>query len=114
HPPARCLFPSMLSVPEALEKILSLHVPVATERISLLEADGRILAESLTASWPLPRFDNSAMDGFALRAADIASASAEAPVTLPIAGESAAGHPFGDPVPSGAAIRISTGARIPS
>ncbi|MBI5153724.1 molybdopterin molybdotransferase MoeA [Candidatus Poribacteria bacterium] len=104
---------AVLSYEEALGRILSLRLPLGAEAVPLLEACGRYLAGPVTAPWPLPRFDNSSMDGFAVRCADLAEASAETPVSLPVAGESAAGHPPGAPLLPGTAMRISTGARIP-
>ena len=75
---------------------------------------GRILAGDLRATENLPPFDNSAMDGYAVRAADVAGATEDAPVTLPLAGEIAAG---GDPEidwPAGSVLRIMTGAPAPA
>lgn len=100
----------MLPYRDALDQILSLPFALGKETVPLLQAHGRVLAAPIPAPWPLPRFDNSAMDGFAMRAADAATA----PVELPIAGESAAGHPFPGTVPPGHAIRISTGAKVPA
>lgn len=94
---------SMLSCREALDLILAIPFALRTERVPLLQAGGRFLAEPVAAPWQLPRFANSAMDGFAFRAAD-------APADLRIVGESAAGHAFGRTVGPGEAIRISTGA----
>ncbi len=71
------------------------------------------LAEDVVADAPLQRFDNSAMDGYAVRAADLAAAAPEAPVTLTLAGESRAGHPADAAVGPGEAIAISTGAMVP-
>ena len=78
------------------------------------KALGRILAGDLRATENLPPFDNSAMDGYAVRAADVAGATEDAPVTLPLAGEIAAG---GDPEidwPAGSVLRIMTGAPAPA
>lgn len=104
----------MITFDQALAKILALEFTRNTERISLLAACGRVLAQDVTAPWPLPRFDHATMDGFAVRAEDLRLASADAPIALPIAGESAAGHPFAGEVTPGRAIRISTGAPIPA
>ena len=103
----------MLPYRDALDQSLALDLPTGSEAVPLLEASGRWLAEPVRAAFVLPRFDNSAMDGFAVRCEDVAGATEDAPVVLPIAGESAAGVPFDAPIPRGAAIRISTGAKLP-
>ena len=103
----------MLSVEEALERILS-HIsklePVDTP---LLESRGRVLDEDLVARFDIPPLANSAMDGYAVRSADVASASDTQPAVLPVAGAVAAGELPDRPVPPGGAIRIMTGAPIP-
>ena len=83
--------------------------PAAAEPVLVPRALGRVLASDVVAADDVPGFDNSAMDGFAVRAADTAAA----PVVLPVAGESRAGHPASDPLPGGAAMAISTGAVLP-
>lgn len=103
----------MLSVAEAGSRILaqvrerSAHL--RTETVPLREARGRILAAPLQATRSLPPWDNSAMDGFAVRAADLAGA----PVELPIAGVIAAGDRQGRALAAGTALRIMTGAPLP-
>lgn len=82
----------------------------ATEMVSLAAAHGRHLAVPVHADGPWPSTDRSAMDGFAMRAADAAAAGA----ALPVVGESLAGTPFAGPLPAGAAVRIMTGAVVPS
>lgn len=79
------------------------------ERISLTDAVDRILAEDITADSDLPPFDRSQMDGYAVKASD----TLNAPVTLKLIGESAAGHGWHKILKSGQAVRIMTGARIP-
>jgi molybdopterin molybdotransferase len=96
----------MLSVTEAALRIRARVPRLGHEKVRIWDADGRVLAADVVAARPLPPWDNSAMDGFAARSADL-------PGTLPIAGEVAAGHPRGAPLPPGAAIRIMTGAPIP-
>ena len=81
--------------------------------VPLTEALGRVLAGDVTSADHVPGFDNSAMDGFALRSADAAGASPAAPVSLRLVGESRAGHPYGASLGSGEAIAISTGAMVP-
>jgi len=97
----------MLDYREALDRILAIPFDARVERVPLLAAGERWMAEAVAAPWPLPRFDNSSMDGFAFRAADT-------PGDLAIVGESAAGHPFDGAVGPGQAIRISTGAPLPA
>jgi molybdopterin molybdotransferase len=100
---------SLLSVSEALDAILARVLPLGAERVDLLAATGRVAAESVVATRRLPAWDNSAMDGYALRAAD-----ATAPgTTLPVADAVAAGDAGERPLPPGAAVRIFTGAPIP-
>jgi molybdopterin molybdotransferase len=103
----------MIPYRQALDLILAQKLPRRVEELPLLEAAGRILAAPVHAPFPFPRFDNSAMDGFACRATDLLAAGDSTPVTLPIAGESAAGRRFSGAVPPCSAIRISTGAVLP-
>lgn len=97
----------------AREIVLGRAAPLAAERVPLEEALGRVLAEDAHSDEPVPRFDNSAMDGFAVRAEDTAGATASAPSELRIAGESRAGRPAASPLLPGQTYRISTGAMIP-
>jgi len=99
----------LLSVEEALARILADAGPLGTERAVVESAHDRILAEPLTARLTQPPFDASAMDGYAVRAADVA----KLPAKLKVIGESAAGHPFGGRVGAGEAVRIFTGAPVP-
>ena len=96
----------MLSVTEASERIRASVRRLGRERISIWEAEGRVLADDVSAPRSLPPADNSAMDGYAVR-------SAELPGTFVVAGEVAAGHPRDEAVPPGAAVRIMTGAPMP-
>jgi molybdopterin molybdotransferase len=84
------------------------------EEVPLREALGRVLARDVASRDDVPGFDNSAMDGFAVRAADAAGASEGTPVTLRVAGESRAGAPYAGRLQPGEAIRISTGAKLPA
>lgn len=104
----------MLTPDQALEKILSRARPLGAERVSVQDACGRVLARDVRAADDLPRFDNSAMDGFAVRAADIRRAAAQRPVTLRLMGEVQAGSPLRGRLLPGCAIRISTGAPVPT
>ncbi len=87
---------------------------MAAEEVAIGDARGRVLAEPVDAgAEAVPGFDNSAMDGYAVRAADTARAAEESPVSLRIAGESRAGHPAEAALAAGEAIAISTGAMVP-
>lgn len=102
-----------LTVEEALARVLD-GVPVLqAERLSLIEALGRVLAAPVVAQDSLPPFANSAMDGYALRAADVSGASREAPVLLQVAGDIAAGVAPDLTLGPGQAARITTGAPLP-
>ncbi|MDD5394457.1 MAG: molybdopterin molybdotransferase MoeA [Thiothrix sp.] len=99
----------MLSLEQAQVRILdSIPVLQATERASLWQAQGRILAQTVTAPLDVPPHRNSAMDGYALRHADLASNQ-----PLRVVGSSFAGHPFAGAVQAGECIRIMTGATVP-
>jgi molybdopterin molybdotransferase len=101
---------SLISVDEALARVLaSAAVPVETETVLLPDAAGRTLAAPLAALRDQPPFSASAMDGYAVRAEDVATL----PATLKIVGTSAAGHGFGGAVGTGEAVRIFTGAPLP-
>ncbi|MDH4439383.1 MAG: molybdopterin molybdotransferase MoeA [Rhizobium sp.] len=101
---------SLLPVEEALERLLAGARPItATETVLLHDANGRVLAEDLTAKLTQPPFHASAMDGYALRAADASTPGA----VLRVIGQSAAGHAFGGTVGAGEAVRIFTGAPVP-
>ncbi|MFQ6100160.1 MAG: gephyrin-like molybdotransferase Glp [Anaerolineae bacterium] len=102
-----------LSVEEALKRVLREFHPLEPERVSILEALGRVLAEDVYADVDIPPHANSAMDGYAVRAADTAGASREAHARLRVIGELAAGHVAETEVMPGTAIRIMTGAPIP-
>jgi molybdopterin molybdotransferase len=82
--------------------------------VPLRDALGRVLAQDVVSHDDVPGFDNSAMDGFALRASDTAAATEAAPVELTVIGESRAGAPFGGRLEGGQAVRISTGAMLPA
>jgi molybdopterin molybdotransferase len=103
----------LVSVEAHLADILSTIRPLAPIELSLADAHGLVLAEDVAASYPLPSFDNSAMDGYAVRVQDIASASQDSPVTLPVVGEVTAGDTGAYSLAEGTAIRIMTGAMLP-
>jgi molybdopterin molybdotransferase len=98
---------------DALRLVMARFGPLPVERVPLDEALGRFLAETLPVREALPAFDNSAMDGYAVRAADVEGAQAEAPVTLPLGSESRAGGAWPAPLKPGEAARIFTGAPMP-
>jgi molybdopterin molybdotransferase len=102
------------SVAEAEATIVAAFAPVGVEQVPLLNAFGRHLAAAVTARADAPSFDNSAMDGYALHSADLGSASPEAAVLLPLWGESRAGSPPAGELPRGHAMRIFTGAPMPT
>jgi molybdopterin molybdotransferase len=97
---------SLLTLEEAQERVLGLARPLSAEPVPITAAAGRVAAEDARARVDLPPFASSAMDGFAVRAADL-------PGTLRISGESAAGRPFARRLEPGSAVAISTGAVVP-
>lgn len=100
---------ALMPVAEALARILAGAQPLAAESTPLADAYGRVLASDLAALRTQPPADVSAMDGYAVRSADVI----RAPVKLKVIGEVAAGHPFQDPVGPGEAARIFTGGVLP-
>lgn len=103
-----------LSVEESLERVLARAEPLGPTLVPLGRALGRVLAGPLVARATLPGFPNSAMDGYAVRAADLRGASSSAPVRLRVTGRTAAGAGVNlEPVQSGEAVRIMTGAPLP-
>jgi molybdopterin molybdotransferase len=103
-----------IAVDEAQRRILEAIAPLSVERVALAEARGRVLRESVVAPRDVPSADNSAMDGYALRARDTAAATSEAPVVLPVSGDLPAGAPATSALEPGTAIRIMTGAPVPA
>jgi molybdopterin molybdotransferase len=104
----------LLSVEEALAAVLAeIPGPTEAETSDLSAARGRILAQDVMSLTALPPWDNSAMDGYAIRAGDVAGASEAAPVRLTVIGEVRAGAAPDTAVERGTAIRIATGAPIP-
>jgi molybdopterin molybdotransferase len=95
----------LISIEDARTRVLDAVRPLDTEEVALDRALGRVLAENVTASIPVPPFDSSAMDGYAVAAGPEAE--------LQVIGESRAGHPAGVAVRDGTAVRISTGAAVP-
>jgi molybdopterin molybdotransferase len=106
--------PGLDTVEAHLATVLAAIRPLAPQRAKLEDAEGRVLAEDITAASPLPPFDNSAMDGYAVRAADVAAASAGAPVILPVADQLPAGDTRLLTLAPGTCIKIMTGALLPT
>ena len=109
HRPARvprAVVTDLPSIDEALALVLGRVRPLGDEEVAVAAADGRVLAAPALATVDLPPFPSSAMDGFAVRAADT-------PGTLAVVGSSAAGRPSGLALGAGEAIAISTGAVVP-
>ncbi|MCY4652162.1 MAG: molybdopterin molybdotransferase MoeA [Dehalococcoidia bacterium] len=104
---------AMLSVEDALERILDHFHVLDIEEAPLLDALGQVLAEDAVSAHDIPPLDNSAMDGYAVQAASVANAKDEAPVTLRVVGTIAAGELPKTGVEPGTAVRIMTGAPIP-
>jgi molybdopterin molybdotransferase len=103
----------MIPVEEAQERVLAEVQPLGTEQVAFTEAHGRVLREDVLARFDVPHGDNTAMDGYAVRADDIAPASANAPVTLRVIENLPAGTVATKRVEPGTAIRIMTGALMP-
>ena len=99
----------LLSVADALARVLKDAKPLPAENAALVDAHGRVLASDVAALRTQPPEDLSAMDGYAVRAASVA----RLPATLKVIGEVAAGHPFGGTVHDGEAARIFTGGVVP-
>jgi len=103
----------VLSVDEYRDQVLSGVRVLAPLELPLSSAHGCVLAADVAAPWPLPSFDNSSMDGYAVRAEEVAAASAEAPVELRVIDDVPAGYRATETVQPGTAIRIMTGAPMP-
>ena len=103
----------MILIEEALQHILEKIPRLGTERLSILQARGRILAEEIIAPRDIPPWDNSAMDGYAVRGEDVQAASKERPVILKVLGDLPAGRIFKGRGGPREAVRIMTGAPLP-
>jgi molybdopterin molybdotransferase len=104
----------MLPVEAYLAEVLAIAHPLAPVMLGLEEAEGGVLAADAIARCPLPSFDNSSMDGYAVHAADVAAATSAAPVILPVAGQIPAGDTSPHAIPAGSCARIMTGAPLPA
>jgi molybdopterin molybdotransferase len=105
---------TLASVDAHIADIAATISPLAPVEYGLSESEGLVLAEDVTAAVPLPYFDNAAMDGYAVVASDISTASERRPVTLPVAGSIVAGDTGAYALVEGSAIQITTGAQFPS
>lgn len=103
----------MKSVDEHLQRVLTTVLPLGLLEMPLLDAHGCVLGEDVVAGGALPPFDNSSMDGYAVRLTDVAGATADAPVSLHVVGDIAAGASTGISVQPGLCARIMTGAPMP-
>jgi molybdopterin molybdotransferase len=101
------------SVEEHLQAVLAGVEPLSPLDVTLVDARGCVLAEDVTAPWPLPPFDNAATDGYAVRTTDLLAASDGKPVTLRVVDDVPAGYRASTAVSEGTAIRIMTGAPMP-
>jgi len=104
----------MDSVETYLADITSAIRPLSARELPLADALGAVLADNVTALRPMPSFDNSSMDGYAVRVSDVASASKDLPVLLPVKGEIAAGDTRRHDLVPGSVLRIMTGAPMPA
>jgi molybdopterin molybdotransferase len=102
----------MISADQALQIVLENVTALGVERVPILEALGRVLGESISSSRDIPGFDNSAMDGYAVRAADVAGASEASPVKLAVVETVGAGQMPSRRVGAGQAVRTMTGAPV--
>lgn len=102
-----------ISVDDALARVLHGAGPLGVEQVALLDAPGRVLANDVVADADTPPFRNSAMDGYAVRAADILGASTDRPIKLAVIADAPAGYAPRAGVRPGTAIRIMTGAPLP-
>jgi molybdopterin molybdotransferase len=104
---------AMVSYQDALERMLKVVQPLASERLPLTAAYGRIVATPLVASHPMPPFDQSLVDGYALRSSDTRTATPAQPVRLMLGQTLTAGEHLEQPLGPRQAIRIMTGAPVP-
>lgn len=102
-----------ISLEDAVARLTALAAPVGVETVSVAQGLGRVLAEPVTAAFDQPPFAASAMDGWAVRAADVAEASLNNPIELACVGEVPAGRPLARVVGSGETARIYTGGVLP-
>src|SRR5262245_39354005 len=104
----------MLELEAAREAIFSFFKPLPAEPVPVASAVKRVLAECVVSLVDLPPFDNSAMDGYAARARDVAGAAPDRPVALRLAGQVAAGGVFTSELPPMSCVRVFTGSPLPA
>ena len=104
----------MITVAEHLARIFDVVSPLSPLQLGLLDAHGCVLTEDVVAPAPLPGFDNSAVDGYAVHRDDVAHATVDTPVVLPVTGDVAAGPASPLRVSPGSCVRIMTGAMVPA
>jgi molybdopterin molybdotransferase len=104
----------MRTIAEALREMMPAFAPLRAVVAGIVEARGLFLAESVDARVDGPAFDQSAMDGYAVRAAEVSGAAEPSPARLPVVGESRAGGAWPSPLAEGSAMRIFTGAPLPA
>lgn len=104
----------MLSVAQYLDLVLDSVSELPPMELPIADVNGCVLAQDIYARWPLPSFDNSSMDGYAVIANDLVGASESTPVTLPVIDDIPAGFKSLETLQSGQAIRIMTGAPMPA
>ncbi len=104
----------MIELEEALAQIVAVVPPPVSERVTVDRSYGRVSTEPITASIDLPPFDNSSMDGYAVRSVDVASATPASPVRLKVSARIAAGESVQADVKSGTCTRLFTGSTIPT
>ncbi|MGG3197315.1 molybdopterin molybdotransferase MoeA [Priestia aryabhattai] len=102
-----------ISIPEAIEKVMTYKRKGSIERVSITESYGRYLGEDIVADQNVPHFNKSLYDGFAVRAQDCVEVSSEHPVEFEVVGEIGAGSVFEEEVKPFQAVRIMTGAQVP-
>lgn len=105
--------PELISVEDYRQRVLAAVSPTGARTTPLRQCLGLVLAEDVTSDIALPSFDNSSMDGYAVRSTDVTAASATDPVRLPVIGESAAGGIGPELVAAGTAAKIMTGGAVP-
>lgn len=103
----------LLELEDARQRILDAIGPLELERCPLSQAAGRVVARGIRSPIDLPVFDNSAMDGYAMKAADLTRACPQQPVALRVVGRVGAGEVFLGAVPSGCCVRVCTGSPLP-
>ncbi len=108
------VIPKLVPLDQAQARVLESVRALPTEAVGIEVAGGRVIAEGIRSPIALPGWDNSAMDGFAVRASDVAAATRTDPVLLPVLGEVAAGRAAELEVQPGTAVRIMTGAPMPA